>query len=54
MSMTFKRLLPIPKEIREEMPLSPELVERKKAFDAQVADVICGRSPRKLLIIGPC
>ena len=54
MSMTFKRLLPIPKEIREEMPLAPELVERKKAFDTQVAAVIRGEDPRKLLIIGPC
>lgn len=54
MSMNFKRRLPIPKEIRDEMPLSPELVERKQAFDAQVADVIRGTDPRRLLIIGPC
>ena len=54
MSMTFKRLLPIPKEIREEMPLSPELAERKRAFDAEVAAVIRGEDPRKLMIIGPC
>ena len=54
MSMTFKRLLPIPKEIREEMPLAPELVARKQDFDAQVAAVISGEDPRKLLIIGPC
>ena len=37
MSMNFKRLLPIPKEIREEMPLSPEMRERKGAFDAAVS-----------------
>ena len=54
MSMHFKRLLPIPKEIREEMPLAPELVTRKQAFDAQVAAVIRGEDPRKLMIIGPC
>ena len=45
----YKRRLPIPQEIREEMPLSPELVEAKKAFDAQVADVISGDSNKKLL-----
>ncbi len=50
----YKRRLPIPQEIREEMPLSPELVEAKKAFDAEVADVISGKSNKKLLIIGPC
>ena len=54
MSMHFKRLLPIPKEIRAEMPLAPELVERKQAFDAQVAAVIRGEDQRKLMIIGPC
>lgn len=54
MSMHFKRLLPIPKDIREAMPLSAELVERKKAFDAQVARVFTGQDARKLLIIGPC
>ena len=50
----YKRRLPIPQEIREEMPLSPELVEAKKAFDAQVADVISGDNNKKLLVIGPC
>ncbi len=54
MTMKFKRLLPIPKEIREEMPLSPAMAEKKAAFDAQVADVLTGRDPRRLLIIGPC
>ena len=50
----YTRRLPIPQEIREEMPLSPELTEAKKIFDAEVADVISGKSDKKLLIIGPC
>ncbi len=54
MSMKFKRLLPIPKEIREEMPLSADMAGKKADFDAQVADVLTGRDPRRLLIIGPC
>ena len=55
MSMEFKRRLPIPKEIREEMPLSVESAARKTAFDAKVADVLTGADPeRRLLIIGPC
>ncbi|MBM6688426.1 3-deoxy-7-phosphoheptulonate synthase [Collinsella tanakaei] len=54
MSMKFKRLLPIPKEIREEMPLSADMADKKAGFDAQVADVLTGRDPRRLLIIGPC
>lgn len=54
MSLDFKRKLPIPKEIREEMPLAPGLAARKPAFDAEVAAVIRGESDRRLLIIGPC
>ena len=55
MSMEFKRRLPIPKEIREEMPLSVESAARKPAFDTKVADVLTGADPeRRLLIIGPC
>ena len=54
MSMKFKRLLPIPKEIRAEMPLSAEMQQRKASFDATVAAVLTGKDPRRLLIIGPC
>ena len=54
MAMNFKRRLPIPMEIREEMPLGPELMEKKKDFDAEVARVFAGKDPRKVLIIGPC
>lgn len=55
MSMNFKRRLPIPKEIRDEMPLSADLIAQKVAFDARVADVLSGAdTSRRLLIIGPC
>lgn len=55
MSMNFKRRLPIPKEIRDEMPLSADLIAQKVAFDARVADVLIGAdTSRRLLIIGPC
>ena len=54
MSMKFKRLLPIPKEIREEMPLSAARAAGKAAFDAQVSAVLTGEDDRRLLIIGPC
>jgi len=43
MTMSFKRHLPIPKEIREEMPVPAELAARKPAFYAQVADILTGR-----------
>ena len=55
MSMEFKRKLPIPKEIREEMPLSAEMAAKKAAFDERVSAVLTGEdTTRRLLIIGPC
>ena len=42
MAMEFKRRLPIPMEIREEMPLSAELTAKKQAYDAEVAKVFTG------------
>ena len=52
--MEFVRKLPIPKEIREQYPLSKECVEKKKKFDAEVSDIFTGKSDKKLLVIGPC
>lgn len=54
MSMNFKRRLPIPKEIREQMPLSASAQAKKPEFDKRVADILTGKSSKKLLIIGPC
>lgn len=52
--MNFKRRLPIPKEIREEMPLTPELAATKEVFDAEVADALTGKSGKMLIVVGPC
>lgn len=55
MAMNFKRRLPIPKEIREEMPVSAAMAAKKPEFDKAVSDVITGvDKDRRLLIIGPC
>ncbi len=54
MSMNFKRRLPIPKEIREELALSAEMQALKPAFDAEVADALTGKSGKILVVVGPC
>lgn len=54
MGMDFKRRLPIPQEIKQEMPLGLLEHARKKQHDAEIAAVMTGEDPRKLLIIGPC
>ena len=52
--MEFLRKLPLPKEIREQYPLSAECTEKKKEFDREVAKIFSGESNKKLLVIGPC
>lgn len=54
MNMQFIRKLPIPKEVKEQYPLSEELAKVKASRDTQVADILSGKSDRFLLIIGPC
>lgn len=54
MSFEFVTKLPTPNEIREQFPVPEPLKELKKKRDAQIADVITGKSNKFLVIIGPC
>lgn len=54
MSFEFIQKLPTPDEIREQFPLPEKLVQLKKERDAQIRDVITGKSNKFLVIIGPC
>ncbi len=54
MSFEFIRKLPTPDEIRNDYPLAKELVQIKEERDAQIAEVLTGRSHKFLVIIGPC
>lgn len=53
-NMHFKRKLPVPKQIKEEYPLTDELARIKIARDEEIAQVFTGASDKKVLIIGPC
>lgn len=53
-NMIFKRKLPIPKEIKEQYPLTAELSQVKACRDKEIADVFTGKSGKMVLIIGPC
>ena len=53
-NIKFLRKLPIPQEIKKEMPLSEQGEAFKKKRDEQIADVFTGKSNKFLLIIGPC
>ena len=54
MSFEFIRKLPTPDEIREQFPVSAELVKLKEQRDKEISDVLTGKSNKFLVIIGPC
>ena len=54
MNMQFYRKLPIPKEIKEEYPITPELTARRDAHVNALKAVFEGKSDRFVLVIGPC
>ena len=54
MNMKFYRKLPIPKEIKEQFPVSNELAVLREKCVNDMKDIFAGRSDRFILIIGPC
>ena len=54
MSMIFHQKLPIPREIKEQYPLKPQVAENKEKRDAQIRKIFTGQSDKFALIIGPC
>lgn len=54
MSLEFIRTLPSPEEIKEEFPLSKEMIELKKEKDTEIRKVFTGESDKFVAVIGPC
>ncbi|MCR4746648.1 MAG: 3-deoxy-7-phosphoheptulonate synthase [Lachnospiraceae bacterium] len=54
MSFKFIKALPTPEDIRTIIPMTDALKEAKKKRDAEIADVLTGKSDKFLLVIGPC
>lgn len=54
MSFTYLRELPTPEEIKQELPLSADLIALKAERDEMIKKIITGEDDRFLLIIGPC
>lgn len=54
MSFKYLRALPTPEEIKQQLPLPPELIAKKAARDKEISDIITGKDQRLLLVIGPC
>ncbi|MBQ8684347.1 MAG: 3-deoxy-7-phosphoheptulonate synthase [Clostridia bacterium] len=54
MNMQYNRKLPIPKEIKEQFPVSEQMAQVKAQRDEAIKAVFTGESDKFLLIIGPC
>ncbi|MBQ8569440.1 MAG: 3-deoxy-7-phosphoheptulonate synthase [Oscillospiraceae bacterium] len=54
MNMNFFRKLPIPKEVKEQFPLSQDIIDLKIKRDEEIKKVFTGESNKMLLVIGPC
>ncbi len=52
--MEFIRKLPIPKEIKEQYPLSEKAIALKAQRDKEIEDIFTGKDDRFVAIIGPC
>ncbi|MEE1282696.1 MAG: 3-deoxy-7-phosphoheptulonate synthase [Acutalibacteraceae bacterium] len=54
MNMIFERKLTIPKEIKEQYPLSDDMAKIVKDRAVEINDIFTGKSDKFVLVIGPC
>ena len=54
MNMKFFRKLPIPAEIKEQFPITPEIAATRSKQLEEFNAVLSGKSDKLLLVIGPC
>lgn len=54
MEMEFLRKLPTPQELKEQFPVSAQIVAIKTRRDEEIRSVFEGKDDRLILVIGPC
>ena len=54
MEMEFLRKLPTPQELKEQLPVSTEVVAVKAQRDEEIRNIFEGKDDRLILVIGPC
>ena len=52
--MEFYRKLPIPKDIKAELPLTAEMEATREKYIGEMKDIFEGKSNKFMLVIGPC
>ena len=54
MGLEFIHKLPSASEVKEQYPLSSELIAQKAKRDEEIKAIFTGESHKFLLVIGPC
>ena len=54
MNMNFHRKLPIPQEVKSELPVTERMAQVKAERDQRIKAVFDGSSDKFILVIGPC
>ncbi|MBE6683149.1 MAG: 3-deoxy-7-phosphoheptulonate synthase [Ruminococcaceae bacterium] len=54
MNMQFFRKLPIPQQVKQDYPVTPEMESDKNSRDAEIRSIFKGESDKFILVIGPC
>ena len=54
MNMKFYRKLPIPKDIKEQFPVTADIAAAKERAVSEMERIISGKSDKLILVIGPC
>ena len=54
MEMEFLRKLPTPQELKEQHPVSAQIVATKTKRDDEIRNIFEGKSDKLILVIGPC
>ena len=54
MNMQFVKKMPTAEEIKRDFPVTAEMNNIKAVRDAQIRDILSGKSDKLILVIGPC
>lgn len=54
MNMQFFRKLPIPQQVKQDFPVTPEMALVKERRDNEIKAIFSGESDKFILVIGPC
>lgn len=54
MNMQFVKKMPTAEEIKRDFPVTAEMQKMKEERDAQIRDILSGKTDKLILVIGPC